>query len=117
MPVGLGLLSNQMSSTGTSSSWTKGRANAHRIFTLFACTIYAKILKDLPEEVRQGEVSDLPELILRSPELWEQFAGYLFDGYVIEKGKSMGRHLAPGSVEDVLNAVIGLAGHKYKRVG
>ena len=88
----MGLL-NQMSSTGKSASWVASKSNAQRILCLFAESVYALALKPVPKEVCQGPVSHLPEEILRSAELREQFAGYLYDGYIIESGANEGHHL------------------------
>jgi hypothetical protein len=98
-----------MSSAGTCGGNTTGSSNAQRSLKLFAVSKYANNV--------YGVVSDLSQEVLRSCQLWEPFAGFPFDGYIIASSASRGRHLAAGSVEDVMNTVNGLAGIKFKRVG
>ena len=61
--------------------------------------------------------AELPEATVCAPEIYEEWAQFLQHEYVIKTGEHKGEPLSIGSVIDYLNALINVAGRRYRTTG
>ena len=93
----------KLSSEGDSESWNLGKANYLRLFDVFR-TSHTAYLAAYPTGFQ-----DLPEWVVSRRELYENFATYLLEVYIIAPGnKNAGQPLACSTVCNGLGALLNM---------